>query len=129
MIYSRLPRLVFTINYLNSTYKYNHTVKRFYLITYTEKIRPKRPRVKGKSRNDGTRNDRIRYLFISFCLLIYSCISIRAVRPPMRYLLRNFFEKAIVSLSLSVMRSSCFHIEQSAILIQASVVTRTLSEA
>ena len=36
------PRLVFTINYLNS----------FYLITYTEKIGPKRPGAKGKSRND-----------------------------------------------------------------------------
>ena len=29
----------------------------------------------------------------------------------------TFFEKAIVGLTLSVMRSSCFHIKQSAILI------------
>ena len=52
MNYSRLPRLVFTNNYLNSTYKYNHTVKRFYLITYTEEIGPKQPGAKGESRND-----------------------------------------------------------------------------
>ena len=52
MNYSHLPRLVFTVSYLNSTYKYNHTVKRFYLITYTEKIGPKQPGAKGKSQND-----------------------------------------------------------------------------
>ena len=52
MNFSRLPRLVFTISYHNSTYKYNHAVKRFYLITYTEKIGPNRPGEKGKSQND-----------------------------------------------------------------------------
>ena len=78
------PRLVFTINYLNSTYKYNHTVKRFYLITFTEKIRPKRPGAKGRA-------ETIRYLFNIFCLLIYSCTSIRTVGLPTRYLIRIFF--------------------------------------
>ena len=49
MNYSRLPRLVFTINYLNSTYKYNHTVKRFYLITLQKKLGRNDPVRKGRA--------------------------------------------------------------------------------
>ena len=76
------------------------------------------------------RVETICYLFDSFCLPINSCTSIRAVGPPTRYLLRNFFGEsycwfhplgdAFVMLSYQAVS----HFDS-----QASVVTRTLSEA
>ena len=109
MNYSRLPRLVFTINYLNSTYKYNQTVKCFYLITYTEKIGPTRCEREEPKRS---------VTYLTAFVFSYTVVQASELSDCRRAIyFGTFFEKAIVGLALSVMRSSCFHIEQSAILI------------
>ena len=111
MNYSCLTRLIFTINFLYSTYKYNHTVKRFYLITYTEKNRAETTRCK---RGEPKRS--VTYL----TAFVFSYTVVQASELSDRRCSIYFgtcFEKGIVGLALSVMLSSCFHIEQSAILI------------
>ena len=58
---------------------------------------------------------------------MYSCTFIRAVGPPTRYLLHNFFEKAIVGLGdafFMLSYGAVSHFDS-----QVFVVTGTLSEA
>ena len=76
------------------------------------------------------RAETIHYLFNSFYLLIYSCTSIRAVGPPKRYLLRNFFwDNYCWSRPLSDAFVMLSYRAVSHFNSQASVFTRTLSEA
>ena len=63
------------------------------------------------------RNFTMAVLYLRAFVVSYAVVQASELSADQRAIYVTFFEKAIVGLALSVMRSSCFHIEQSAILI------------